>query len=69
MIWHPKPNQVVRIHYRKSAAPFMPLHGCYGIIKAVSRGPGPINALVEVNVIDQMMVDHIIPRGNLVATE
>jgi hypothetical protein len=65
VIWSPKKDQVVQVHYRKSAATSMPLHGHYGIVKSISKGPGPINVLVSVNVIDQMLDDYVIPRGSL----
>lgn len=62
MIFHPKVGQHVRVHYAQRAAPHMPYHGKYGVVRIVSRGPGPRNVGVE---IDGQIV--VIPRGNLVA--
>ena len=53
-------GQRVRIH--KRSASVMPHHGKLGVVRTVSRGPGPRNVGVE---IDGRTV--VIPRGNLVA--
>ena len=62
MIFHPRIGQRVRVHYAKAAATVMPHHGKVGIVRVVSRGPGPRNVGVE---IDGRLV--VIPRGNLAA--
>ena len=62
MIFHPRSGQRVRIHYAKRSASAMPHHGKFGVVRTVSRGPGPRNVGVE---IDGLIV--VIPRGNLVA--
>ena len=64
MIFHPHVGQIVRLHYAKRVAPAMPYHGSIGVVRIVSRGPGPRNVGVEV---DGRLV--VVPRGNLVATE
>jgi len=64
MIFHPRPGQRVRVHYAKRSASVMPHHGAAGVVRIVSRGPGPRNVGVEVN--GRVVV---IPRGNLVAVE
>ncbi len=60
MIVHPKLGQSVQVWYRKAMAPCMPLHGRMGVVRIVSRGPGPRNHGVEV---DGKIV--VIPCGNL----
>jgi len=62
MIFHPRPGQHVRIRYAKRSASVMPHHGAVGVVRIVSRGPGPRNVGVE---IDGRLV--VVPRGNLVA--
>ena len=69
MIWKPKAGMIVKIHYRKSAQQSMWLHGCEGFVLDCAKGPGPVNALVEVNTFDQMTELHSIPRGNLIFLE
>ena len=64
MIFHPHIGQCVRMHYAKRMAGIMPQHGKVGVVRVVSRGPGPRNVGVE---IDGRLVT--IPRGNLVAME
>jgi hypothetical protein len=61
MIFHPRPGQPVRLHYRKSAAFAIPHHGKAGVVRIVSRGPGPRNVGVET---EARLV--VAPRGNLV---
>ena len=61
MIFHPRPGQHVRIHYAKRSAPVMVHHGAVGVVRVVSRGPGPRNVGVE---IDGRIV--VVPRGNLI---
>lgn len=63
MIWHPKPGQRVRIHYKRSMARFMPHHGATGTVQFCGGGPGPINAVVRLD--DGHLA--CVPRGNLVA--
>lgn len=65
MIWHPRPGQRVRLHYRRAAAPLMPRHGLAGRVLCAGPGPGPKNALVRLD--DGTRI--IIPRGNLVAAQ
>ena len=62
MIFHPQPGQHVRIHYARRSASSMPHHGRTGVVRIVSKGPGPRNVGVE---IDGFLV--MVPRGNLVA--
>ena len=62
MIFHPRAGQRVRIHYARRSASVMPHHGWIGVVRIVSRGPGPRNVGVE---IDGAVV--VVPRGNLVA--
>ena len=64
MIFHPRPEQRVRIHYAKRSASVMPHHGKTGVVRIVAKGPGPRNVGVE---IDGKVV--VVPRGNLVAIE
>ena len=64
MIFHPRAEQRVRIHYAKRSASIMPHHGRIGVICIVSRGPGPRNVGVE---IEAMCV--VVPRGNLIVEE
>ena len=64
MIFHPRVNQCVRIHYRKALAAAMPYHGKAGVVRIVAKGPGPRNVGVE---IDGLLV--VVPRGNLVAMQ
>ena len=64
MISHPHIGQRVRMRYAKRTAAVMPFHGRTGIVRIVSRGPGPRNVGVE---IDGRLV--VIPRGNLVVVE
>lgn len=60
MILGPKVNQTARVHYRKSFAKFMPMHGKTGRIVIVSRGKGPRNVGVLIG--DAIVC---IPKGNL----
>jgi len=64
MIFHPRMGQRVRVHYAKRRAAVMPYQGKVGVVRVVSRGPGPRNTGVE---IDGQLV--VVPRGNLVAVE
>ena len=64
MIFHPHSGQRVRIHYAKRSASIMPHHGRVGVVRVVSRGPGPRNVGVD---LDGRTV--VVPRGNLVAIE
>ena len=61
MIFHPRIGQRARVHYAKGLAAMMPYHGKVGVVRIVSRGPGPRNVGVE---IDGRLV--VVPRGNLV---
>jgi len=68
MICRPNPGQQVRLVYRRSlrqgglALPAPP-HGATGRVLAAGAGPGPINALVELETGGRVVV----PRGNLEA--
>lgn len=64
MIWHPKPGQKVRIHYRKSLQGNMPCQGLVGIVLGASRGPGPRNACIMCTYKETVWKE-IVPRGNL----
>lgn len=59
MLANPQVGQLVRVHYNKTRAPFMPYHGRYGRVVVVSKGK-PRNHGVE---IDGKMI--CIPCGNL----
>ena len=61
MIFHPRSGQHVRLHYAKRLASVIRHHGAVGVVRVVSRGPGPRNVGVEV---DGRIV--VVPRGNLV---
>ena len=41
MIFHPRVNQHVRVHYAKALAAAMPHHDKIGVVRIVARGPGP----------------------------
>ena len=62
MILHPRSGQRVRIHYARRSASVMSHHGAVGVVRTVSRGPGPRNVGVE---IDGRFI--VVPCGNLVA--
>ncbi len=64
MIWHPKPGQHVRIHYRKEHR-YLPCQGRTGIVLGASKGPGPRNVCVGVYDEHGYKRITIIPRGNL----
>ena len=61
MIRAPRPGQRVRLHYARRAAASMPHHGALGSVRLVGRGPGPRNALVDLDGGGAVVV----PRGNL----
>jgi len=61
MIWHPKPGQLVQLHYAASGQVF-PYQDRIGVAVRVGRGPGPRNAEVLL-VEDGRCV--VVPRGNL----
>ncbi len=52
----------MRIRYARKYAQLMPYHDRVGVVRIVSRGPGPRNVGVEV---DGRLV--VVPRGNLAA--
>lgn len=60
MIRHPKPGQAVRVHYAKRYAHTMPLHGRVGVVRVVSKGPGPRNHGIEID-----GKQYGVPAGNL----
>jgi hypothetical protein len=64
MIFHPKPGERVRLHYRRQDVPWRPWHGRVGVVARVGRGPGPINVGV---LIDGVLV--VVPRGNIVRVD
>jgi hypothetical protein len=43
MISHPRPDQSVRLRYRKSRSRLFPLHGRTGVVTVAAKGPGPRN--------------------------
>lgn len=49
MLVSPRIGQEVDLRYGLLRRPVAPLHGCTGIVRIVSRGPGPRNHGVEVN--------------------
>jgi hypothetical protein len=49
VISHPHIGQRVRMRYAKRTAAVMPFHGRTGIVRIVSRGPGPRNVGVEID--------------------
>lgn len=61
MLVHPRVGQLVRIHYRKDRAGFMPHHGKAARVVVVAKGPGPRNHGVELR--DGRIV--CVPCGNL----
>ena len=62
MICHPRPGQRVIVHYAKGRAELIGRNDQSGVVTAVGKGPGPINAAV---LVDGQIV--VVPRGNLVA--
>lgn len=60
MIWRPKPGQRVILRYRKPMRPYFP-HLTTGLVLKAANGPGPINALVELD--NNTLL--VVPRGNL----
>ncbi len=62
MIFHPRAGQRVHLDYAQPTAGMMPYHGKVGVVRVVSRGPGPRNVGVKVA---GLLV--VVPRGNLVA--
>lgn len=63
MIWRPKPGQHVRLCYAKKRRGAAPHHDRHGVVVVASNGRGPINALVELDGGELVVV----PRGNLFA--
>jgi len=61
VIWHPQEGMHVELHYRKSMR-VNGLHLSRGVVRAVGKGLGPINAAVMLD--DGTLV--FVPRGNLV---
>ena len=59
MVSNPKVGDVVRVHYKKQAAPHMPHHGRTGVVRIASSGR-PRNHGVD---IDGRII--AIPAGNL----
>lgn len=69
MIRWPKKGQTARVHYRKSAATFMPCHGHVGVIQIAGKGPGPLNSLLEIRLPDGGVIREVFARGHLVAVD
>lgn len=73
MIWHPKPGQWVRIHYKKSVAVKNPYHGRSGIVRQVGGRRGPCNVGVDLFPVATLREGNepatyiVVPRGNLMA--
>jgi hypothetical protein len=70
MIWRPKCGQWVQMRYRPSMRPITGLHRLFGVVLCAGTGPGPINALVKVQVrLDENLrpvtKKVVVPRGNL----
>lgn len=65
MIRRPCPGQLVELRYRPALRPLTGLHGARGVVCIAGRGPGPINALVELEC-GRLVV---VPRGHLVVAE
>lgn len=61
MIVRPRINEIVRIWYRASKRSVAPHHGEIAVVKAVGKGPGPRNHLVELEDYTQVVV----PCGNI----
>lgn len=62
MIVRPRKGEVVGIRYRESVRRIAPHHGATGVVRVVSRGPGPRNHGVEMA--DGRLV--VVPCGQLV---
>lgn len=71
MIWKPRVGQLVRIQYAaKKRRCFSRLpHMLVGKIVTVGSGPGPINALVNINYLSAYPFYIVVPRGNLFAID
>ena len=62
MIFHPKPGQKVRLHYKNALSP---CHGCIGIVLFAAKGPGPRNVCVECADGQGLYWKECVPRGNI----
>jgi hypothetical protein len=60
MIVHPRKGSTVQVWYVKRAAASMPFHARTGIVRIVSKGPGPRNHGIE---IDGRIIG--VPCGNI----
>lgn len=60
MIRKPKLGSEVQCWYAEQKRKYVILHGRIGIVRFVSKGPGPRNHLVEVD-----GVGYVVPCGNL----
>jgi hypothetical protein len=67
MIFYPKIGQQVRVHYRKSMIGHISCEGIEGEVIAVSRGPGPHNVALKIELWpdSKEFFIEIFPRGNL----
>jgi hypothetical protein len=62
MIYGPKINDLVRVHYKASVAKVSPHESKTGRIVRIGRGPGPKNVAVRMNETSELAV---FPMGNL----
>jgi hypothetical protein len=60
VIVNPRIGSSVLLRYRKSMRPFARLHDRVGIVRIVSRGPGPRNHGIEVD-----GQTYVVPCGQL----
>ncbi len=66
MIFNPKKDQLVKIHYRKPLSQTMPCQGVIGKVVFAAKGPGPRNVCVKVDDPGSGLVwRECVPRGNL----
>lgn len=62
MILRPKAGQRVTLVYAKAKRKLAPYHGWSGVVRVAGRGPGPLNAAVDLDGGPTVVVG----RGNLV---
>ena len=60
MLCNPRKGQRVLLWYAASKRPIADLHGCYGNVEVVSKGPGPRNHGIR---LDGCL--YVVPAGNL----
>ena len=61
MIWSPREGQRVQIRHSVAKRRVMRWHGCAGVVRCSSLGPGPRNVWVALDNGN----DVVVPRGNL----